>query len=44
MKEICCNKKNYRTIKTMATLLKSERNGKWKQIGHKKSTKNDQKQ
>ncbi len=45
MKEICCKKKRItEQFKTIATLPRLECNGKWKQNGHKKSTKNDQKQ
>ena len=41
MKKICCKKRITKQFKTMETLPKSEYNGKWKQTGHKKSTKND---
>ena len=43
MKEICCNKKNYRIIQDYGNLPRLECNGKWKQTEYKKSTKNYQK-
>ena len=44
MKEICCKKKNYRTIQYYGNPSKIRMQRKMETDGHKKSTKNDQKQ